>query len=88
MSILKEILNKYSKMCFKLGEIFSDYGKTIKEEVVEKIDTKFRIQVFQPQGDSNERFQKEEYNENFEDEEKKINQIQRIMKCIYVMNVI
>ena len=71
MAILKEILNKYSKMCFKLGEIFSDYGKTIKEEFVEKIDTKFRIQVFQPQGDSIERFQKEEYNENFQDEEKK-----------------
>ena len=71
MAILKEILNKYSKMCFKLGEIFSDYGKTIKEEVVEKIDTKFRIQVFNPQGESNERFQKEEYNENFQDEEKK-----------------
>ena len=71
MAILKEILNKYTKLCFKMGEIFTDYGKTIKEQVVEKIDPKFRIQVFNPQSESNERFQKEEYNENFQDEEKK-----------------
>jgi hypothetical protein len=53
-----------------MGEIFTDYGKTIKEQVVEKIDPKFRIQVFNPKGDL-KRFQKEEYNENFQDEEKK-----------------
>jgi hypothetical protein len=71
MAILKEILNNYSKICFKIGEIFTDYGKSIKEQVVEKIDPKLRIQVFNPQGETKKRFQNEKYSENFEEEEKK-----------------
>ena len=65
-AIIKELLNKYSKICYKVADIFTEYAKTIKEEVVEKIDPKFRIIVFNPQKENEDRFKKEEYIDNFQ----------------------
>ena len=78
--IIKELLKKYSIICYKVADIFNEYGKTIKEAVVEKIDPKFNIKVFNP-NENGVRFKKEEYiddfqlNDNDNNKEKKKNSL-------------